>query len=766
MAKLVMVIPHHHMDPVWRRAFDRPAQRDGIIIRPYAEVEAAIFNRWLELASAGYTLCEGQAAVWRLYLQRNKKNRPAVAELAKSGNLDMVFAGETIGDTNMPAAEGIVRNYLLAWPTYADLAGDDHPALKIGWLNDAFGNSPNMPQVLRQCGCLVAARLSYRSVPKGQSWLGIDGTSIPVLDNYPFTSASDFNKHLPCPTCKGHGCKQCGKSGMVWADVTQTAPLAEAIDKAVAMSDPWAVVQLDFEEHRPAGKYVDIVRQAAHKYEGTCEVRFGTLHEVMDRVDLAGQSVPAAPHDLNPGMPGCYVTRIRNKQRTRQMAYELLAVEASLASEAWQKGKPKAPPKKLDDAWRGVVFNQFHDAITGTHIDQANYELMDMLDAAQGVTRKYGIRPPRAPRLGGFEKPRDNRGSIQLGKLDVHYDLYGIDRLLVDGQDLFGAAPRAVPMDRPFRVGELVLEDDFGDAWGMRKAHAGSIQGDLSAVALGDWNTAVEVSSTALRWTGHYHGSDPRIARLKWTVTATISKDGRRLNFMTDVEWDTHSKRLRVVVPVQSGDPTATWEVPFGFIDRTFDASQLDYSDWKSNTMEFPALHWVRKRIDDDRGVAILNKGLPCFRWTPGRWDFSLLRSPEMPLCSYPAGIEFWDIDGWRDMGHHEFEYAIWPYTDGLKEAELTRAGYAYNLPLPLGAPFAIEGQVIVTAWKFAQDGKAWILRVQEIAGADTGLAVDLGAEHTVTPCDLLERPTGQPIQTQRYEASLHKHEIHTVRIV
>ncbi|MCL2700394.1 MAG: glycosyl hydrolase-related protein [Phycisphaerae bacterium] len=764
MAKLVLVVPHYHMDPVWRRAFDRAVEIGGVVMRPYTEVEAAIIHKWLELAGEGYTFAEGQVAVWRTFLRRNRASRAAVMEHARSGNFNMVCCGETISDTNMPAAEGLVRNYLLAWPMYEEIAGADNSSLQIGWVADAFGNGPNTPQILRLCGCRAAAYLSYRQVPAGQAWLGIDGTSIPVLDHGPRENAGEYMKHVPCTRCKGHGCTQCGKSGMIWADVPLTAPLAEMIDRSVAKPEPWAIVMLSCEEQRPNQKYLDIIRQAAARYAGQCEIRMGNYTELLDLMDLDAQPLPTTPDDLNPGMPGCYVTYIRNKQRTKQIAYELLAVEASLATTSWRKGKPKAPPKKIDDAWRNVLFNQFHDAITGTHIDDANDELMDMLDAAQAVTRSYGVAPAVRPKH-AFAKCRSAEGMMQMGPLEVQYDLHGIARLLVNGQDLFGASPRAVYADRPFRVGELVVEDDWGDAWGTRKSPHASVQYDYSSVALADANAAVDVAESAIRWIGQYRGNDPRIKKLKWTVTACLSADGRRLDFHTTVDWDTHSKRLRVLVPVRSSDPTATWEVPFGFIDRTYDESRLDYSDWKSNTMEFPALHWVRKRIDASRGVAILNKGLPCFRWSPGRWDFSLLRSPEMPFCSYPLGIEPYAIDGWRDTGRHEFEYSIWPYTDGVSEPDLTRAGYAYNLPAPLAVPLAVEGNAIATAWKPAQDGRGWVLRVQEIAGQDSPVTVDLGRDCQVTVCDLLERPLGEPVEISCYKTTLHKHEIHTIRI-
>ncbi len=100
-------------------------------------------------------------------------------------------------------------------------------------------------------------------------------------------------------------------------------------------------------------------------------------------------------------MPGCMVTRIRCKQRTRAVAYHLLAAEAALAT---GPGRPASPsPRRRSSAKPGglVVFNQFHDAITGTHIDNAYRELMDMLDRAEEITGgicRLSLRgPPTAP---------------------------------------------------------------------------------------------------------------------------------------------------------------------------------------------------------------------------------------------------------------------------------------------------------------------------------------------------------------------------------
>ncbi len=56
---------------------------------------------------------------------------------------------------------------------------------------------------------------------------------------------------------------------------------------------------------------------------------------------------------------------------------------------------------------------------------------------------------------------------------------------------------------------------------------------------------------------------------------------------------------------------------------------------------------------------------------------------------------DYTDFDcynGWRDTGKHRFEFALLPHCRPVSAGELTRLGYAYNLPVPLAPPFTVRG--------------------------------------------------------------------------
>lgn len=769
--KEIFVVPHLHLDPVWRRCFDRPATAHGVTVRSYADVEELCIDSWLKLARTGYPYNDGQAAVWRKYLERNPEKRAALRKEARRGTLDLVYAGEVVPDSNMSTAEGLVRNFLVAQPLYRELADADHPGLKLGWLEDSFGNSANYPQVLAGVGAEVACATTYRVCPD-PVWTGIDGTQILCYDHYPAVRRGGFEKHAPCPACSGRGCRVCSGTGMHLIPGFDTEALRTALEEALFVKGSWSVVFYLVEEILPDPKLKPVMDEFNRRYRNKAVARFGNPSDIyrryrpqLRRIKAEWKKTEPTP-ELVPAMPGCMVSRIRCKQRTRASAYSLIAAEAALANASWRRRRAKRPPEALERAWRNVCFNQFHDAITGTHIDAAYDELMSMLDRADRTATRHLPPAPESSRPAKFSALSRFPGKARWGKFEIEFDRTGLISVQAKGRDVFGAIPLFSNLTRPYRIAELVLEPDFGDAWGQRIAPFPEIERERGRIALGDYQTRVEKSARALRWHGRYNGGDPMVKQLRWTVTASLSPDGERIDFVTEVDWDTSSRRLRVLVPVRSREDTATYEIPFGFIDRKFDPAKLDYSQWRSHTMEFPALHWGRKSIDRRSGVAILNKGLPCLRWLPGRFDLSLLRSPQWGFCVGEAtNYEFWGFEGQRDTGHHRFEYALWPYYDGLSEHDLTTAGYAYNLPRPLELPFELSGNVVTTAWKLAEDGSGWILRLQETAGRGSTVSLRFDRPVILTPTDLLERPVAPPRTASRHRFEIHRHGIKTVQV-
>ena len=48
MKKRIIVTPHNHFDPTWRRCFDRKAYLGDTVVASYAELEEIIIDKWLD----------------------------------------------------------------------------------------------------------------------------------------------------------------------------------------------------------------------------------------------------------------------------------------------------------------------------------------------------------------------------------------------------------------------------------------------------------------------------------------------------------------------------------------------------------------------------------------------------------------------------------------------------------------------------------------------------------------------------------------------
>ncbi len=791
MTAILPVLFHDHFDPTWRRAFHRPIAHAGTVVAPYATIEARVFEAWLGQAESGLALTEGQTAVWREYLARQPQRLERLRKEAAAGRLCLVNSGETVQDSNLPFSEGLVRNFLVAQPLLHEIAGDDHPGLAIGWCEDAFGNSANYPQILRGVGCEVVAMVSYR-VPPGEVWEGLDGTRLPSLDRIPRRSSMRFSKHPPCGACRGSGrqgddaCMACSGDGVQWLPGQDQAEVEALLERAIAedrrlcaSSTPeaeddgtWSriFVLLGSEELPPPTGLLAAMAAVARR-EPAYAPRSCTWADLWQRHRQRLMALAAAPGDgpspdLNPASPGCMVTRLRMKQRVRGLARRLTEAESVQANASWRAGCPTAPVTELDEAWRLVVFNQFHDAITGTLVDGAYAEAQEMLDRAEALLTPH--LPPPPPPSPVPAMAAGEAGSVRMGVIDVDYDRRGIRRLRVGDCEL--CAERTFSPVRPaLRVGELTLEEDFGDAWGTRIA---SIDPQSCFVPLGDFHTAPEFGDGVLRWRGTYGGGDRKVRRLAWTVTVRPSADGRRLDFHAEIDWDCASRRLRVRFPLPGTGNSARWEIPYGHLHRCFDAKVMDHSNDHAHQNEFPMHHWIDVPASGGGGVALIAGDLPCARWWPGGvLDLSLLRSPESGFCQVESQYyEFWDNDGMRDTGRHALAWSLWPHAGELTAGELSRAADAWLRPAFVRPPFAIDGDVLVDAWKPAEDGNGWILRLHDASGEGTEVVLDFAEPYDVVPCDLLERSgrpgsVGVPGRGRGWRVHLHRHGICTVRL-
>ena len=275
-----------------------------------------------------------------------------------------------------------------------------------------------------------------------------------------------------------------------------------------------------------------------------------------------------------------------------------------------------------------------------------------------------------------------------------------------------------------------------------------------------DHADSVELLKTAepgIRITRHWQNS-------KFVQTISLSADGAMADIENDIDWHESHILLKAAFPVSATSPFATYEIPYGAIDRPTTRN----NSWEKAQFEVPAQQWADLG-NDQHGLSVINESKFGYDAVGNLLRLTLLRSPKWP-----------DPDA--DMGHHHFHYALYPHTGTWKDAMTVRHGFEYNYPLTAVVSTAHPGSlpaehsfasvtadnVVLTAVKKAEDAKGLILRCYEWAGKDTTVEFHVPPGATAaTATNMMETPEGDPLPVSGdvVKAPIHPYEILTIRV-
>lgn len=236
-----------------------------------------------------------------------------------------------------------------------------------------------------------------------------------------------------------------------------------------------------------------------------------------------------------------------------------------------------------------------------------------------------------------------------------------------------------------------------------------------------------------------------------------------RVDVKMQAEWHEKHILLKVAFPVSAHSDKATYETPFGSVQRPTTRN----TPAEQAQFEVPAQRWA-DISDAKHGFSLLNDCKYGYDAKGNVLRLSLLRSPEWP-------------DPHADEGHHEFTYSLYPHGGGWKDALTIRRGYELNYKL-ISLPTAkhqgalppehsfVQAQpdnVIVTALKKAEDDNALVLRFYEWAGKDGDITLQLppGAA-SASETNLMETSIATtPVQNGGVKVHTKPYEIKTIKV-
>jgi alpha-mannosidase len=263
--------------------------------------------------------------------------------------------------------------------------------------------------------------------------------------------------------------------------------------------------------------------------------------------------------------------------------------------------------------------------------------------------------------------------------------------------------------------------------------------------------------NAAVRVTYHWQGS-------KFVQTVSIPRGSDMVDIDNEIDWHETHVLLKASFPVAAAGPFATYEIPYGSIDRPTTRN----NSWEKAQFEVPAMRWADLG-DGKHGLSILNQTKYGYDAVGNQLRLTLLRSPTWP-----------DPDA--DRGHHHFHYALYPHAGTWKDAMTVRHGWEYDYPLSATVTTAHAGpmpaehsfasvspeNVVLTAVKKAEDSNGLIFRVYEWAGKEATVEFHVPAGATgATVTNLMEAAEGSALAVTGdvVKAPIKPFEILTVRV-
>ncbi len=283
-------------------------------------------------------------------------------------------------DMNLPSGESLVRQIVVGQRYFEEKFGQ---RCEEAWIPDVFGYPAGLPQVFAAGGMrrFVTQKMSWNKQNRFPHstfwWEGLDGTRVlthfPPVDTYN-AEITPAEVAYSAGNFKDHG----------WSSVSLMpfghgdgggGPTREMLERArrLASADPRVTVAV------------------------------GTLDEFFDAVEAevrAGAPVPVWRGELYlESHRGTLTSQLRTKLGNRRC--ERLLVEAELWAATLDR------PADLDDLWRDVLTQQFHDILPGSSIAwvHADAEAVFERVAAELEERIAGLLAEIAPRGRSARQP-------------------------------------------------------------------------------------------------------------------------------------------------------------------------------------------------------------------------------------------------------------------------------------------------------------------------------------------------------------------------
>jgi alpha-mannosidase len=698
-----------------------------------------------------------------------------IAERVRDGRWEPGGAMWIEPDCNVPSGESLARQILHGTRYWREKFGERGNQRHV-YLPDTFGFPAVLPQLMVKAGLdtFITNKLSWNQFNDWPDvnfiWRGLDGSE--VLAHC--TPGHDYNtSHTPLELVRGekNNARKDRAALNAWLQPFGYGdggggPTAEMIERAQLAK---ACEGLPKVRMSRADDFCELLheRRRAREAEGDkLQVWDGELYLELHRGTLTTQS---------------WIKKANRRAETSLRLLELLAFAGPTPMEAKKWDQLRG---ELDEIWKLVLLNQFHDILPGSsiamvyedaredHARIADFCEKQIEEAVDAWAESADTREVAKPALVVNPSSHSRRGVI-----DVEGELHFVE-------DLAPAGASVVDIDKPGEVAPVKIEgqvlsngileatiDEAGQVAGLYCCCMGRDVRPSSAPPLNElvlyedvphswdaWEIDPQYSEKAFPVIGKADAwrvveEHPlrcaievkrKLGRASHITQRFVLEAGSpRLDIVTTVDWQEEHRLLRVNFPVDVRASHVNYGTQFGHIERPAHRN----TPWDRARFEVCAHGWMSIG-EPGFGLAVLDDckyGHSCDGNVLG---LTLLRSPTHP-------------DPKADIGMHEFTYSLMPHAGDWRGAGVDLEAEMLNNPLvaraiaparagnwskkftPVEVEFDGAGRVNIEAIKPAEDGVGLVIRLVELQGARGEVRLLWNLPVTdVAAVNLLEEPT------------------------
>ena len=699
-----------------------------------------------------------------------EKNNPTmfreIQKRVQEGRWELAGGWWVQPDCNIPSGESFVRHGLYGQRYFKEKFGK---MAETGYNVDSFGHNGNLPQILKKSGMGNYVFMRPMPLEKGLPgrifwWKSMDGSKV-MTYRIPYeycTWGKDLEKYTKRLACELEDGED---SLMMFYGVGNHGggPTKENIR---------SIYELNAREDMPA-------------------MEMSSTGAFFREVRENGKEYPEYIGDLQHHASGCYSVLSQVKRENRR-AEELL-----VAAEGWSaiaKTTGKQPyPEDFQEAWKGVLFNQFHDILAGTSIPSAYRDASYLYGQAMAVGQKnlnYAVQ--------AISWEIDIEEDVTMkpivvfnshawnGKMIIDLEVRGLSN---DNFKLTDAEGRRIPAQRiqseatvngqsrllfvaelpsmgyeVFKlylnvedapsyprvyVGEGILENErfkleFNPATGFMKSFYDKKK-DLEILRReGGVLTVYEDKSDT--WSHNIFKFDKVLSDMK-VVCMRVLEDGpvrsvirikyrynqsfvvqdfrlyKELDYVevkVRADWREPQTILKVRYPVNFNFRKPTYEIPYGYIEKSANGEEEPGQSW----FDFTGEHF---KIGCMYGLAIANDSKYSYSMDVDEMDLTILKNSvyaHHDPKELEEGVEY----NYVDDGIQEFTYLLIPHEGNWKDSDVIKYAKELNQkPSVVIETFhkgknpqrqsfleLISGHVLVSAVKESEDKDGLIVRAYE----------------------------------------------------